>query len=143
MNKMIKNNLHVLIPFLGGVVIIMSIFLPWITFFGGLQTYSGLNGLNGQILLASGIVTLFLCRYLYFHPTEKTQVIIGILGFLELGFTSYLLLHVWQAVYEVSSNGVNNMMIEGIGPGLFVTFAGSLLVFSALFFHLRQIAPPK
>lgn len=138
---MIKNNLHILIPLIGGLLIIVSIFMPWITFFGGLHTYSGISGLNGQILLAGGIVTLFLCKYLSSHPTQKAQVLVGIVGFLEVGLTSFLLLQAWQAVHPVSSNGVDSMMIEGMGPGLFVALGGALLVFSVLFLRLRQIAP--
>lgn len=128
-----------LLNLMGSGLIILGTFIPWISFLGGLQTFSGISGLNGRILLGSGSLTLCLGMVFIMKKVVNIQWIIGILGFLQLAFCSYLLLNLYQTFTKLSGDPMNSMMVGGIGPGLFITTFGSLMVFATFFIPLKNL----
>ena len=96
---------------------------------GGLQSFTGIAGLNGRLLLASGIVS-FLAGAVYgIKPIVALRWGIGLFGFAQLAFCGWLLLGLWKTYQQITQD---TMVLGGIGPGLFIVTLGTLLVFGTL-----------
>ena len=128
----------VLIGLVGSILLIVGPLLPWFTFLGGLQVFPGVAGLNGKIFLGSGIVTLGLSSLYLVKKGTIVQWILGCIGFAQFSFSSILLFNLYKTYHQLSSGGMNSMMDAGVGPGLFVTAAGSLLIFCLFFIPMKK-----
>jgi hypothetical protein len=132
-----------LISIIGSIFIILGSLLPWITFLGGLQTFSGVSGLNGKILLVSGITTLLLIGVSIIRNLDNTLWLTRIIGFFQFAFCSYLTINLVRTFHTLSTDPMNNMMVGGIGPGLFIATFGALLLFCTFFFQIKKVDSNK
>ena len=115
---------------IGGMPIMVGAALPWLTFFAGLQAYSGLAGLNGRLLMGGGVLALLLGIWFLRRRSQSLRWAIGLYGFALLAFASWLMVGLLISYRQLSADP---MMVAGLSPGLFVAVAGALLVFAALF----------
>jgi hypothetical protein len=113
----------------GGSAMIAGTFLPWAEAFAGLVGIPGVNGLNGRILLAAGIVIAAAGLYHLIRGGSGDRWLIGLAGFASLAFTGYLLLRLTTTLQALGGS----MDLVRAGPGLWVIGAGSALPFGTLF----------
>ena len=124
----IKKHIALLTIF-GSFLIVLGTVLPWVTVLGGLQSFAGIAGLNGRILLVSGVISLVAGIIYFAKPVTVVSWGIGLFGFFQLAFCSWLLLGLWKTYQQITQD---SMVIGGIGPGLFVVTLGALLIFGTL-----------
>jgi len=92
--------------------------------------YRGVDVLNGRLLTAGGIGSALAGLLLLRSANKRLRWGIGLLGFAMLAFASWSLFQLLILYRELSEDP---MMVATLGPGLMVTAAGSLIVFSTLF----------
>ncbi len=114
----------------GGVLIISGTLLPWFSLFAGLQSYSGLAGLNGRLLLASGALAVIAGTLFLLRGPLLLRWGIGLWGFLLLAWTGWLIIQLLRTYRDLASDP---LMVAALGPGLFVVLAGAALVFGTMF----------
>lgn len=115
------------IAMLGGAGVIAGAALPWLTIFGGLQSFSGLLGPNGQVLAAGGVAAVLLgIAYGGWGPASLRYGIGGV-GLALAVFSVYLLVQL-LAVYRT----LHGMFLPALGPGVFVAAAGALVILSTV-----------
>jgi hypothetical protein len=113
---------------IGGASVTAGAMLPWLTVFGGLGSYAGTNGLNGQVLAVGGAGALLLGVWYGVRGQPRLRYAIGGLGFALGVFSAYLVAQL-LAVYRA----LDGFFLPTLGPGLFVATAGALLLISTLF----------
>jgi hypothetical protein len=126
----------------GGGLIVAGSLLPWLTLFAGLHSYRGVVGLNGQLLLAGGVLSIIAGLFLLFRGGRTLIQLTGGLGLAILAVTTWLLVQQHGMYHELMAE--HPMTVPGIGPGLYVAAAGALLVALSLLFGrgaTRQLAP--
>ncbi|MGI8419296.1 MAG: hypothetical protein ACR2LN_01480 [Candidatus Levyibacteriota bacterium] len=121
-----------ILTILGGILMILGIYMPWVSLFGGLQTFAGIVGLNGKILLATAVVSICFGLVQFVKKSSALAWILGILGLVQGAFCGYLLFNLFKTVHPAATNGMNSMMAIGFGPGLFITTIGASIIFIAL-----------
>jgi hypothetical protein len=110
--------------FVGGVLVMLGAWLPWLTLFAGLQRYSGLIGIHGQLLFAGGALAMAgsLAMLRTSHRWVRWATLL--LGAVLLGFDAWLLTGLTATLHR----GVSAMLVPRAGPGLFVSSLGIALV---------------
>ena len=109
----------------GGALITIGSTLPWLTFFAGLQSYSGMLGLYGRILFAGGALVIAAGVMAIVRPNRWVGPGIGALGVLLALFTAWLLVGLRSTTRAL---GADPLLLARPGPGLFVALAGALIV---------------
>jgi hypothetical protein len=111
--------------FLGGALVCTGTMLPWMSFFAGLQSLTGLGGLYGRILFASGALAVLSGTAMLHRRSAWLFAGTGVLGVLQTLFVVWLLLGLHSTLGEL---GTHAMLLARPGPGLFVALAGAMLV---------------
>jgi hypothetical protein len=114
----------------GGVTVILGAWLSWFSLFAGLQPYRGVDVLNGRLLLAGGVLSVFAGIGFRWRRGVRLRWGIGLLGFVLLAFASWSALQLLVIYRELSADP---LVVARLGPGLIVVGAGALLVFATLF----------
>jgi hypothetical protein len=107
----------------GGALIVTGTFLPWLSVFEGLQTIRGIEGPNGRALAILGTVAMIAGGLLAVRGGRRLGLGIAIGGAAAAAFAGYLV-----AQLLVTMHGLDGMMLTKLGPGLFVSAAGAVLV---------------
>jgi hypothetical protein len=107
----------------GGALMVTGTFLPWLSVFDGLQTIRGIEGPNGRALAILGAVAMIAGGLLAVRGGRRLGLGISIGGALAAAFAGYLV-----AQLLVTMHGLDGMMLAKLGPGLFVSAAGAVLV---------------
>jgi hypothetical protein len=111
----------------GGACVVAGAALPWLTVFRGLDSYSGTAGSNGQLLASGGAAVILLGFWYGIRGTPRTRYAIGILGFALALFSAYLV-----AQLLVTYRSLEGIFLPALGPGVFVSAAGALLIVATL-----------
>ena len=114
---------------IGGAMIAGGALLPWFSFFAGLHPVAGVAGLNGRLLLAGGLLVMLAGGAFLLRGGRWTHRAIGWAGVLLAGTSGVLLVRLFRAHEQLSANP---MMFAQLGPGLFVSAAGALVVAATL-----------
>ena len=115
----------VLTVLVGGALVCIGATLPWMSFFAGLHALSGLVGLYGRMLFASGALAvlsgtaMLQRRDRWLHPAAAA------LGLAQTVFIIWLLVGLRSTLRQL---GMHAMLLARPGSGLFVALAGALLV---------------
>jgi hypothetical protein len=116
---------------LGGALIAVGAWLPWLTMFAGLQTYRGIIGLNGRVLLAGGIIVALggIAGMAGRATTRLSRAVSLAAAVLGGGAVAMLvrLITTWRGLAATDA-----MMVARPGPGLFVAILGAVLATGAL-----------
>jgi len=123
----------------GGALIVAGSLLPWLTLFAGLHSFRGVVGLNGQLLLAGGVLSILAGLYLLFRGGRTLVRSTAGLGVAMLAAAVWLLVQQYGMYHELLSE--QPMTVPGIGPGLYVATAGALLVSLSLLFGREETRP--
>ena len=113
----------------GATLVCAGTALPWMSFFAGLQSISGLVGLYGRTLFGSGVLAALLGAAMLRRSHRWLQPTIAALGAAQTLFIIWLLLGLRATIREL---GVHAMLLARPGPGLFVALAGAVLLCSGL-----------
>ena len=110
---------------LGGGLVATGAVLPWLTLFAGLQHYSGMIGLYGQLVLAGGVASAVIGVAMFVRRARWLQLGGLMLGLTLTIFTIWLVGRLFETVHGL---GGDAMLVARPGPGLFVAMAGALVV---------------
>lgn len=122
----------------GGALVCTGTALPWLSFFAGLQTYSGLVGLYGRILFAGGALAVVGGAAMLVRRDRWLPRVVGGAGIVQTLFVVWLLFGLRSTTRELGSHA---MLLARPGPGLFVALVGAILVASTL--RPRASPPPS
>ena len=107
----------------GGALMAVGAFLPWLSVFQGLQTISGIEGPSGRALAILGAVAVIAGGVFSVRGGRRLGLGIAIGGAAAAAYAGYLV-----AQLLVTMHGLDGMMLARLGPGLFVSAAGAVLV---------------
>lgn len=111
--------------FVGGLLVCVGTTLPWMSFFAGLHSLSGLVGLYGRILFASGALVVLFGTTMLLRRSPWISLAIGALGVAQTLFVVWLFIGLRTTLQAL---GMHAMLLARPGPGLFVALAGAMLV---------------
>jgi hypothetical protein len=112
------------------MLVILGVMLPWFSFFAGLKVVPGIAGLSGKLLLAGGGATVSAGVWFLLRGSYAARATVSTLGIVLLTSTTWLLTRLFAAHRELMAG--NGMMVPRMEAGLFVCFAGALLVASSM-----------
>ncbi|PYO43356.1 MAG: hypothetical protein DMD33_08150 [Gemmatimonadetes bacterium] len=113
----------------GGALIAIGAFLPWLSLFAGLHPLRGIIGLNGRLLAAGGVVCLVAGLRCWQRPDRWLQRAVAAVGWALTGFAIWLTIQLFITYRELRGNP---MLVPRLGPGLFLALVGSLLAAGTL-----------
>ncbi len=113
----------------GGALIIAGTLLPWVSLLAGLHPYAGTAGLNGQLLIGGGLLSIISGAWFLLAGSLPVRWAIGLLGFTLLAFASWLLIELLLTYRQLAADP---LLVPRLGPGLFLVVLGSLLIFVTL-----------
>jgi hypothetical protein len=122
----------------GGTLVVAGAILPWLSFFAGLQSYSGMVGLYGRLLFAGGALAVVAGVVIVIGSIRWLRPGVGALGLLLALFTSWLLLGLRSTTRELSGHP---LLVARAGPGLFVALVGALAIAGLLVPGRRGLGP--
>lgn len=117
------------VALLGGALVALGAVLPWMSLFAGLDSYSGLIGLYGRIVLAGGALIVVGGVLLFVRSDWLIRGLVGALGVGLAAFAMWLLFGVREILGHL---GDHPMLVARPGPGLFVVLAGALVSAAAV-----------
>jgi hypothetical protein len=107
----------------GGALMVTGPLLPWLSVFDGLETIRGVEGPNGRALAILGALALVAGGILAARGGRRLGLLTAVGGAAAAAFAGYLV-----AQLLVTMHGLDGMMLAKLGPGLFLSAAGTLLV---------------
>jgi hypothetical protein len=114
---------------MGGALVMLGSYLPWMSYFAGVVPLRGVIGLNGRVLLGAGAVALLLGCGLAWHgaPAARAYARRGtlLLGLGVIAASAWLLLGVRQLTHV---HGSNAMLAPRPGVGLVVVLLGGCVL---------------
>lgn len=113
--------------FLGSVLMVAGTVLPWMTFYAGLDTKSGLSGLYGRLLLAAGVALLGLVVVSARRPGALVRGLIAALALTSATTAAVLL----SRALDLTETPAMLMLVPKVGPGLAFVLAGATLALVA------------
>jgi len=122
---------------LGGTTIVVGAFLSWFSIFAGLQSYRGVDVLNGRLLAAGGALTVLAGFWFRRRNSVRLRWAIGLLGFALLAFASWSSVQLMILYRQLSADP---MMLPRPGTGLIVIEVGALIIFGTLFLGNEPMA---
>jgi len=108
----------------GGALVMLGAWLPWLTLYAGLQRYGGLLGIHGRILFAGGVLVVLASLPMMRSHRDWVRRATVILGLVLLGFDGWLL----TGLARMLHHDVSAMLVPRAGSGLFVATLGIALV---------------
>jgi hypothetical protein len=124
----------------GGALIAIGAFLPWLSLFAGLHPLRGVIGLNGRLLAAGGVVCLVAGVRCWHRPAVRLQRAVAVLGWALTGFAIWLTIQLLVTYHELRANP---MVVPRLGPGLFLALVGSLLAAGTVVLRARSSGPNR
>ena len=110
---------------IGGTLVCVGSALPWMSFFAGVQSLSGLIGLYGRILFASGALAVLSGAAMLRRSYRWLQPATLCLGVSQTLFILWLLAGLRSTTRDLAMHA---MLLARPGPGLFVALAGAILI---------------
>jgi hypothetical protein len=112
-------------------MVVTGAFLPWLTLFAGLHRLAGVAGLNGQLLVAGGIVATLAAVWNLARPSAVARWTLALTGLVLAVGSGWLLLQQRAMLAEIVAE--HPMTVAAPGPGLAVALLGGFLVLIAPF----------
>src|SRR5437764_10087408 len=106
----------------GGVLMAIGAFLPWLTLYAGLHPLRGVIGLNGRFLVAGGALCLVAGVRGWLRPTPGVRWVVALLGGAFAGFGVWLIVQLLITYHHLRANP---MLVPRLGPALFIAVAGA------------------
>jgi hypothetical protein len=118
--------------------VIVGALLPWLSVYAGLQTYSGVVGLNGRLLLAAGAVGVVAAVGYLLTGWLPLRWALGLWGFGLLAFSGWLIVQLLAAYQRLAADP---LFLARLGPGLFVAAAGAAMLAATLLLGATEPTP--
>jgi hypothetical protein len=117
---------------LGGGAIALGSWMPWMSYFAGLQPLRGVIGVNGRLLFAAGVVALIAGGVAAWNDERRVRTVArrasGILGVAVAAAAIWLLVGVGELTRIRASNA---MLAPRPGFGLVVVLIGGCVLAAA------------
>jgi hypothetical protein len=114
---------------MGGVLLAIGAWLPWITLFAGLQRYSGINGLYGRLIFAGGAACITGAVAILFTAGRWLRPTLGVLGVVLAALATWDLIGLRATIRQLAHHP---LLLPKPGPGLFVALGGAIIVAALL-----------
>ncbi|HUQ84771.1 MAG TPA: hypothetical protein VM077_00460 [Candidatus Limnocylindrales bacterium] len=135
LSKINPQQLTGLITFFAGVLIVIGAVLPWFSLYAGLQPFPGVVGLNGRIMLGAGIFASVMGIICFFKGIKKIQYLINLSGIVLTLFSAWLIIGLFETYQKLLTQP---LIVPKIGPGLFVSTVGALLLIATVFLNRNK-----
>jgi len=119
----------------GGALITIGAFLPWLSLFAGLHPLRGVLGLYGRVLAAGGALCLVAGVTYWRRPAPRLERAVAALGVALTGFGIWLTVQLLITYHELRANP---MLVPRLGPGLFLVLIGSVLAGGTAALRVRR-----
>ncbi|MEX1172807.1 MAG: hypothetical protein WEG56_09370 [Chloroflexota bacterium] len=130
-----------LVAGVGGAMAVAGSALPWLSLYAGLQPISGLEGLNGRILMGLGLIALALSMAHLIRGGTTTRWLLAVTGFAIVALGGWLVIQMLQAA---ATTLADPLLVARIEPGLPIAIIGGSLVFATVFAPMPgQVARPE
>lgn len=113
----------------GGSLLIAGSLLPWLSLYAGIDPISGIDGLNGRVLVSAGAVSAAAGVIYAWRPSMQLQYGLAALGFVASGFAAWVVSQVLGTYQQLQSDP---LVLAGLGAGTFVALGGALMVLGTL-----------
>ncbi|MDQ2960754.1 MAG: hypothetical protein M3R48_06855, partial [Candidatus Dormibacteraeota bacterium] len=113
----------------GSALIVGGALLPWLSLYGGLDHLRGVDGTNGRVLLAGGLLAATAGLVYAVRPSVSLRWIIGAIGFAASGFAAWDLSQLLGTYRELQADP---FAVANLGPGAFLAVAGGLVVLGTM-----------
>ncbi len=113
----------------GGILLAVGAWLPWITLFAGLQRYSGVAGLYGRIVFAGGVLCVVGALGILLAPARRLRSAIGALGVALFVLALWELAGLHGTMHDLAGNP---LLVARPGAGLYVVLCGAIVVVALL-----------
>jgi hypothetical protein len=116
--------------------------LPWLSFYGGLDTFRGVDGTNGRVLLGGGALAIALGLAYWLRAITMLRWTIAAVGFAASGFAAWVVAQLLGTYQQLQGDG---FVVPSLGVGAFVALAGSALLLATLLVpqHANTAATPR
>ena len=114
----------------GGAIMIFGAWLSWFSLFAGLQSYRGVDVLNGRLLAAGGVLSILAGLWYSLRGGQLLRWGIGLLGFVLLAFAGWSGLQL-RVIYRTLA--ADPLVVSRLGPGVAIVVTGALIVFTSFF----------
>ena len=118
----------------GGVVVAVGAFLPWVSIYAGLESFRGVAGLYGRLLVGGGGLSVLLGLLYLRRPGAALRWGISVLGATLLAFCGWLLVQLFVVYREI---GGNPFVVGRLDSGLYVSTVGAAIVLLTLLVEPR------
>lgn len=123
------------VAIVGGALVAIGSFLPWLSLFAGLHPLRGVIGLNGRVLAAGGALCVVAGIQYWQRPALRLKRAVAALAWALTGFAIWLTIQLLSTYRELRTNP---MLVPRLGPGLFLALMGSLLAGGTVIFRLTD-----
>jgi hypothetical protein len=113
----------------GGSLLIAGSLLPWLSLYAGIDPISGIDGLNGRVLVSTGAVSAAAGLIYIRRPSKQLQYGLAALGFVASGFAAWVVSQVLGSYQQLQSDP---LVLASLGAGTFVALGGALMVLGTL-----------
>ena len=126
----------------GGGLVIGGALLPWLSVYAGLDTFRGVDGANGRVLLGAGALAVALGLAYGWRAITWLRWAIAAVGFAASGFAAWVVAQLLGTYQQLQGDG---FVVPNLGAGAFVALAGGTLVLATLLVpqHVDGAAIPK
>ena len=122
----------------GGFLAVIGSFLPWVSF-GGIITWSGINSVNGGVVVAVGLCAIILAIWNLQQKTDKHIQVYAICGLLNLGIILFYVTEINRRFSAVGEGLELLFDIKGsffgyikiLGTGIWFVIIGALVLIGA------------
>lgn len=122
----------------GGALAVLGAWMPWLSFFAGLQVISGLRGPSGWAIAALGLIAVAGGVVGLLRGGTLGRWISGLAGFGVLAVGGWAAVGLLGTASELARDP---LIVSALEPGLLVALIGGGLAFAVLFVPALRPAP--
>jgi hypothetical protein len=133
-----------LLVVVGGIIVCVGSWLPWMSYFAGLVPLRGVIGLNGRLVAGAGLAAIVLGTLLMVMPHRvRSGAVACVIGLIGIAVTCGGLWLSAQVGELTHSRPGNAMLAPRPGAGLLVVMTGGLFLIVAALACLRGTSRPE
>jgi hypothetical protein len=113
----------------GGALMVAGSLMPWLSLYAGLDTITGVDGMNGRVLIGAGALSVTAGVLYALRPSKQLQYGLAAFGFAASTFAAWVLSQLLGSYQQLHSDP---FVVASLGTGTFVALGGALLVLGTL-----------
>src|SRR5439155_9402342 len=101
----------------GGVLLVVGSFLPWLRLFAGIDSYSGESGTYGRVLVAGGIASCLVAALYLARPERRFRLTLEAIGFCLAAVSAWVVYQLFATYQELKADP---MLLASLASGVFI-----------------------